>query len=136
MGRKGELAELERLLVDPDVRLVTLIGPGGTGKTRLALQAAADILSKAGRDAFEHGVFFVPLAPLRSAKGIVPALAEALDFTFYEGGERQGQSSHEEQLLAYLRRRRLLLIMDNYEHLLSPLWGGCPLGREGTAPQS
>ena len=107
VGRKTELVELGKLLAEPDVQLVTVVGPGGMGKTRLALEAATAQLG-----AFEHGVFFVSLAPLRSVDGIVPAVADALGFTFYEGGEPR------QQLLDYLRRKRLLLLMDNFEHLL------------------
>jgi predicted ATPase len=109
VGRKAELAELGQLLADPEVRLVTVLGAGGMGKTRLALEAAAACVEE-----FEQGVFFVSLAPLRSAEAIVPTVAEALSFTFYEGGEPR------QQLLDYLRRKRLLLVMDNYEHLLTP----------------
>jgi predicted ATPase/predicted Ser/Thr protein kinase len=108
VGREGELAELARLLGDPDVRLLTILGAGGMGKTRLALEAGA-----AEVDNFEHGVCFVPLAPLQSAEAIVPTVAEALGFSFYEGGEPW------QQLLDYLREKNKLLIMDNFEHLLA-----------------
>ena len=107
VGRTGELAELRRLLENPEVRLITVLGPGGMGKTRLALEAAAAQL-----DRFERGVFFVSLASLGSAEGIVPAVADALGFSFYAGGEPQ------QQLLDYLRGKNLLLVMDHYEHLL------------------
>ena len=107
VGRKTELSELGKLLADPQPRLVTVVGPGGMGKTRLALEAAAVKLG-----AFEHGVFFVSLAPIPSAEGIVPTVADALGFSFYEGGEPR------QQLFDYLRRKNLLLVMDNYEHLL------------------
>jgi predicted ATPase/DNA-binding SARP family transcriptional activator len=107
VGRETELAELGRLLADPDVRLVTILGAGGMGKTRLALEAAA-----AQMDHFAHGVFFVSLAPLQSVDSIVPAVAEALAFSFYKGGEPQ------QQLLDYMRQKTMLLIMDSFEHLL------------------
>ena len=107
MGRRRALDEIADCLQDPGCRLLTLIGPGGSGKTRLALEAAAEQL-----DRYAHGVFFVPLAPLDAANGIVPAIAEALGFSFHgEGDPRQ-------QLLRYLQRREVLLILDNYEHLL------------------
>ena len=106
VGRESELAEFERLLGDPNVRLVTVVGAGGMGKTRLALEAAAAQL-----DRFKHGVFFVSLAPLRSLEGIVPTIADALGLTFTEGEQP------ERQLLRYLRRKQMLLVMDNYEHL-------------------
>jgi predicted ATPase/DNA-binding SARP family transcriptional activator len=107
LGREMELAELARLLTDPDVRLVTLLGPGGMGKTRLALEAAA-----AQIDTFVHGVYFVSLASLQSVEAIVPTVAETIGFSFYKGGEAQ------QQLLDYLRQRTMLLIMDGFEHLL------------------
>jgi predicted ATPase/class 3 adenylate cyclase len=114
VGREAELAELGRLLADPDVRLVTIVGAGGMGKTRLALEAAAGQL-----DRFEQGVFFVSLAPLDTVEAMVPTVAEALGFSFYEGGKPQ------RQLLDYLRPKSMLLIMDNFEHLL----GGPEPGR-------
>jgi predicted ATPase len=82
------------------------------GKTRLALEAATDILSDAQLDNFERGVFFVSLAPLRSADAIVPTVASAIGFSFYAGDEPR------QQLLDYLRQKNMLLIMDNFEHLL------------------
>jgi hypothetical protein len=91
VGREAELAELERLLRDPDVRLVTVLGAGGMGKTRLALQAAESLC-----DRFPNGVYFVSLAPLQSAEAIVPTIAEALSFAFYEGDIPR------QQLLDYL----------------------------------
>jgi predicted ATPase/DNA-binding SARP family transcriptional activator len=107
LGRKNELAELTLLLAKPSVRLVTILGPGGMGKSRLAVEAAARQL-----DQFEHGVYFVRLAPLNAPERITPAIAEAVNFSFYKG------SSPEQQLQDYLREKRLLLVLDNYEHLL------------------
>jgi predicted ATPase len=107
VGREAELAELARLLADPDVRLLTILGAGGMGKTRLALEAAAAELNN-----FEDGVCFVALAPLKSPEAIVPTVAKALGFRFYEGGEPR------QQLLDYLRQKAKLILMDNYEHLL------------------
>jgi len=108
VGRQAELAELARLLADPEVHLLTILGAGGMGKTRLALETGAAQLVN-----FQHGVYFVPLAPLQSMEAIVPTTAEALGFSFYEGGQPQ------QQLLEYLRQKHLLLIMDNFEHLLT-----------------
>jgi predicted ATPase/DNA-binding SARP family transcriptional activator len=107
IAREDELAEIAVLLQNPACRLLTLVGPGGSGKTRLALEAA-----EARIDAHEHGVVFVSLAPLEGANAIVPTVADALGFRFYSGGTPQ------EQLLNFLRQKNLLLIMDNYEHLL------------------
>ncbi|HEX6737495.1 MAG TPA: BTAD domain-containing putative transcriptional regulator, partial [Vicinamibacteria bacterium] len=112
IGRERELAELAALLADPACRLVTLVGPGGIGKTRLGIQAAAD-----QGEACADGVCFVPLAPLRSADLLVTAIANALELTSY------GQQGLEDQLLEELRERELLLVLDNAEHLLE----GAPL---------
>ncbi len=106
IGREKELAEVERLLHDPTCRLLTLAGPGGVGKTRLALQAAAKMVG------FSGGVHFVPLAATRSADLIVPAIADALSFSFH------GTADPKAQLLNYLRHKEMLLVLDNYEHLL------------------
>jgi predicted ATPase len=107
VGRQAELAELARLLTDPEVRLVTVAGLGGMGKTRLALEAGTAAVPR-----FTDGVFLVSLDPLQSAGAVLPAVAQAIGFTFYEGGEPR------RQLLDYLRRKDLLLILDNCEHLL------------------
>jgi predicted ATPase len=109
-GREGELAALNRLIAQPDCHLLSLIGPGGVGKTRLALAAAT-----ASRDAFTQGVFFVPLAPLTMPEFIVPAIADALHFS------PSGASKPEAQLLNYLRDKQVLLVLDNLEHLLSDI---------------
>jgi predicted ATPase/class 3 adenylate cyclase/tetratricopeptide (TPR) repeat protein len=113
IDREAELAELARLLADPDVRLLTIFGAGGMGKTRLALEAGAAQL-----DRFEHGVYIVSLAPLRSVDVIVSTVAEALGFAFYTAPGNGREMEPRQQLLDYLRRKRMLLIMDNFEHLL------------------
>ncbi|MBL7063653.1 MAG: tetratricopeptide repeat protein [Anaerolineae bacterium] len=107
VGREEELAEIGRHLTDPDCRLLTLTGPGGIGKTRLALQAAAE-----NGVYFLHDVCFVPLAPLRSAEFLVPAIADALEFSFH------GRENPRVQLLDYLREKEMLLVLDGFEHLL------------------
>jgi predicted ATPase/DNA-binding SARP family transcriptional activator len=122
VGRETELAQLAQLLTAPGIRLVTILGSGGMGKTRLALELAATQLER-----FEHGVYFVRLGPLESPEGIVPAIAEALHFSFYDG------SSPEQQLYNYLRQKQMLLVMDNYEHLLDPSLSPLPEGRKGGA---
>ena len=107
VGREAALAEIGERLEDPTCRLLTLVGPGGCGKTRLALKAAVDRLGQ-----FGHGVFFVSLATLGSADDVPTAVAEALGFVVYEGAGLL------QQLLGYLGRRQMLLVMDNYEHVL------------------
>jgi predicted ATPase/transcriptional regulator with XRE-family HTH domain len=95
IGREPELATLKELLCDPQCRLLTLVGPGGIGKTRLAVEAAST-----QQERHADGVHFVPLAALTSPQFIVPAIANALG------------------LLNHLRDRSLLLLLDNFEHLL------------------
>lgn len=113
IGREAELAELGRLLSEPGTRLLTILGPGGMGKTRLALEAAAAQL-----DRFPHGVFLVSLAPLTCTTNILPAIAEALGFTFYNDARGEVVNPPRQQLLDYLSQKRLLLVIDNFEHLL------------------
>ena len=107
IGRERELAEVVALMRNPDVRLLTLTGPGGAGKTRLALQAAADLL-----DDFTDGVFFVGLAEIAEPSLMVPTIAQTL------GVKETGGLSEEEALARYLHDRELLLVLDNFEHLL------------------
>ena len=105
VGRRDELAEIKRHLAE--TRLLTLMGPGGIGKTRLASKAAEEAAGD-----FEDGCTFVSLAPIRSVEHIIQTIAEAVKFPI---------ATHEDpqyQLLRYLRKRRLLLVMDNFEHLL------------------
>lgn len=121
IGRHAELDALAQLLVKPGARLITIVGAGGMGKTRLALAAAERILNRkqtgpstASPYHFSDGFFFVPLAPLNRTDQIVPALAQTLSFQLESNGRRSAQ----QQILDYLRHKRLLLIFDNFEHLL------------------
>ena len=107
VGREAELAAVRGLLLEPDVRLLALTGPGGTGKTRLALQAAADL-----SDDFPDGVFWMPLAPLRDPALVLPAVAEALNVPQDPSGVPV------DDLARGLAGRRLLVLVDNVEHLL------------------
>jgi predicted ATPase/DNA-binding CsgD family transcriptional regulator len=105
IGRKGELEEIKESL--KNTRLLTLTGPGGIGKTRLALKAAQENSTE-----FKDGCFFVSLAPILSIEHLIQAIAEGIKFPI---------ATHEDpqyQLLRYLRKRELLLVMDNFEHLL------------------
>ena len=77
IGRRREVAELSQLLRDPQCRLLTLVGPGGIGKTRLAIETAAHLQA-----VFANGVYFVPLAPVNTTRFIVPVLGNALGVAF------------------------------------------------------
>ncbi|MFN8524228.1 MAG: tetratricopeptide repeat protein [Chloroflexota bacterium] len=121
VGREGELETVRDLLRNPEVRLLTLTGPGGTGKTRLSLQAAAELI-----DEVEGGVFFVPLAPAGDLETVVGTIAEAV-------GIREGEGrTLEDQVTAWIGDRRVLLVLDNFEQVLdaAPLLGrllaSCP----------
>ena len=107
IGRERELAEVVELLRSPDVRMLTVTGPGGAGKTRLALQAAADLL-----DDFDDGVFFIGLAGIVDPSLVVPTIAQALAV------KEVGGLSLEEALGRFVHDRELLLVLDNLEHLL------------------
>jgi predicted ATPase/class 3 adenylate cyclase len=110
VGRASELEAIDRLLEDPGCRLLTLVGPGGAGKTRLALEAAARRV-----DRYVHGVHFVPLASVASPDFLAPALAESIQFAV--DAVHSGFSA-QDQLLDYLSERSTLLVLDNFEHLV------------------
>ncbi len=105
VGREAEMREIQRFLAG--AHLVTLRGPGGAGKTRLAIQTAADRL-----DAFPDGVWFVELAPIADAAIVPQTIASVL-------GLREPARAATEVLIDYLRARALLLMLDNCEHVLA-----------------
>src|SRR5215207_8989962 len=107
VGRERELEEALALLRASHVRLLTFTGPGGTGKTRLGLQAAAELT-----DEFEDGVFFVALAAIADPTLVAPAITRTL------GLAESGNQTAEELLEGYLRDRQVLLVLDNFEQVL------------------
>jgi predicted ATPase/DNA-binding SARP family transcriptional activator len=109
VGREKELTEIaQRLREDPACRLITLVGPGGIGKTRLSVETAGRAM-----DTFHSGTAFVPLASVNDTAFIVSAIAEAIQFNF------QGDADPRKQLLHHLSQKNYLLILDNFEQFLS-----------------
>ncbi|MEJ2013596.1 MAG: tetratricopeptide repeat protein, partial [Anaerolineales bacterium] len=108
VGRQAEVGQVIGLLKES--RLVTLVGPGGAGKSRLSLQVGAELV-----DSFQHGVWFVELAALDTPQFLVSAIVGALPFQI---DVHSSDLPAEAQLLDYLRNRSCLLLMDNFEHLL------------------
>lgn len=107
IGREIDLAQARAKLVEEGARLLTLTGPGGVGKTRLALELAASL-----RQDFAEGVFLVNLASLGDSSGIAPAIGRVFEL------RDDGRRSSVETLAAFLRDRRMLLVLDNFEHLM------------------
>lgn len=108
LGRTHDIAVILRVLRLPSVRLVTLTGPPGTGKTRLGLEVAAALQSD-----FEYGAAFVPLAPLSQNSPIENAIAQVLRVN------ESSQDSLTKALVKFLRDKEVLLVLDNFEHLLT-----------------
>ncbi len=113
IGREQELEVLSGLLADPDVRLVTITGLGGMGKTRLALDAAWQHT----KGQFKDGVTFVQLAAVNTADLLIPAIAQALHLPLRAAGDKASRI----ELLDYLEPKQLFLVLDNCEHLLEGL---------------
>jgi len=109
IGRSEELIKLTQYLHDAQCRMLTLVGPGGIGKTRLAIEAATQI-----QEVFDDGVYFVPLASVNSMSFLVPVIADSVGFSFQSASPVDPKT----QLLNYLREKHILLLVDNIEHLL------------------
>lgn len=107
VGRATEVRQVRELIRNENIRLLSLLGPGGVGKTRLALQVAGSTVQ-----GFADGVFFVELAPLSISASVLPEIAQVLDIR-----ERPGQSL-EQSIVDDLWDKHLLLVIDNFEHLL------------------
>jgi predicted ATPase len=109
VGREEEIEEISQLIGQDSCRLLTLVGPGGIGKTRLAIEVAAHTL-----EVYSDGVYFISLAPISTPDFILPAIAQAMDFSL----QTHGSEDPRNQLLDYLAKRNTLLVLDNYEHLV------------------
>lgn len=111
IGREAELKRIKRDLKDPGCRLLTIVGLGGAGKTRLAIRAAAEIAQE-NSPLFKDGVHFVPLAAQQDPDRLAVTIAGILDFPL------SGTSEPNEQLVNFLRNKQMLLVLDNFEQLL------------------
>jgi DNA-binding SARP family transcriptional activator/predicted ATPase len=115
IGRQADVEAVEARLLDPNCRLITILGPGGSGKTHLALEVGARLIERQP-SLFDDGIHFVPLNPLRTIDALPSAIAHHLGYLFHK------DSPPFQQLLHHLALQRLLLILDNFEHPLpSPL---------------
>jgi DNA-binding SARP family transcriptional activator/predicted ATPase len=113
VGRESEVTAILDRLQDPACRLLTLVGPGGMGKTRLAVQAAQRLIERQPPAPYlAHGLFFVPLTTVTDANGLITALAAAVGLRF------SGAQSPQQQLWAWVQAKQLLLVLDNFEQLL------------------
>src|SRR5262245_10089648 len=107
VGRSKEIEAIVASFANSACRLLTLVGPGGIGKTRLAIEAA-----RAQSELFADSIFFIALQPLASSDLILPTLAKDLPVQFHSGRDLK------QQLLDYFRDQSALLVFDNFEHLL------------------
>lgn len=110
IGRQREVEQLSQLLGDPQCHLLTLVGPGGIGKTRLAIETASQV-----REAFADDVYFISLASASTTRLLVPTIAEAIGFAF----QGQSRADPKTQLFSYLKDKQALLLADNLEQLLA-----------------
>ena len=127
IGRELEVMDVCTLLQRPDVRLVTLTGTGGIGKTRLGLEIGAELLPS-----FREGVYFVPLASINDAALVIPAIVHTLDLQHRYAERQQPLAEHMEYLKTFLREKQCLLLLDNFEQVvdaapaIAELLAACP----------
>lgn len=107
LGREAEQKKLADLISDPGCRLLTFVGPGGIGKTRLAIEVACEVYGR-----FGDGVYFTSLVGVSDPEFIVPAIAQSVNLNF------SGPLEPQKQLINYLENKQTLLLLDNFEHLL------------------
>lgn len=110
IGRERQVEQLSQLLRDPQCRLLTLVGAGGIGKTRLAIETASNT-----QTVFTDGVYFVPLASANSIRLVVPVIADSVGFVFHPASRADPKT----QLFGYLKEKHALLLADNLEQLLT-----------------
>jgi len=119
IGREKEIESLDVLLQDPAIRLITIVGPGGVGKTRLAIACAQRQLVNGNSHPFIDGAVFVPLAGIDTADQILSEIAKALNLTVINTGMAgQASSGIDQRLIDFLSSKRMLLVLDNFEQLL------------------
>src|SRR6266702_1990050 len=127
IGREPEVMAVCTILQRPDVRLVTLTGTGGIGKTRLSLEVGAELLP-----AFREGIYFVPLASINDATLVIPAIAHTLGLQHRYAERQKPLVEHMEYLKTFLREKQCLLLLDNFEQVadaapaIAELLADCP----------
>jgi predicted ATPase/DNA-binding SARP family transcriptional activator/Tfp pilus assembly protein PilF len=123
VGRQSDIDQILTLIRKPECRLLSLVGPGGTGKTRLAIRAVELLYEARDTDPFpifSQGIYYLSLAPLRSEDDLISTIADSLKVSFQTDVQlNMPYKTPQNQLIDFLREKQLFLILDNFEHLLS-----------------